>query len=192
MQFWLFWQCILESKSMLGERREQSRKMSVRGYVSNVAQKSSIMLARNVIQTNNFYARFKTTKINNYLVTLRYLTLTTSSTFPQFHSKKSPITNQIRKHQWTAICHIGYAQYSGTPGRRQWRNRHQTDDVSGDVLWPPHYWWKYQRYVFGKGEGTVRRSNQTNPRHLSLLHCGCICCRRWRPRLRILLWRPLR
>jgi len=30
---------------------------------------------------------------------LRYMTLTTSSTFPQFHSKMNPLVNQIGKQR---------------------------------------------------------------------------------------------
>ena len=53
--------------------------------------------AQNVtIFKNNSYACLNTEKSNQSLMFLRYLTLTTSSTFPQFHSKMSLLGNQIR------------------------------------------------------------------------------------------------
>jgi hypothetical protein len=66
-------------------------------FVLNAVPKSSIKNAQTVtILKNNSYVWLKTQKLPNLVMVLRYLTLTTSSTFPQFHSKMSLLGNQIR------------------------------------------------------------------------------------------------
>jgi len=65
-------------------------------FVWNVAQKSLIQNAQNVtILKNNFFVRLNTEKSGWFLMVLRYLTLTISSTFPQSHSKMSLLVNKV-------------------------------------------------------------------------------------------------
>ncbi len=68
-------------------------------FAWNVALKSFRQNAQNVtIFKNNFLVCLNTEKSGYFLMVLRYLTLTISSTFPQFHSKMSLLANQIRNH----------------------------------------------------------------------------------------------
>ena len=72
------------------------KKMLGKDFVWNVAQRFLIKNALIVtILRNNSYARLKTQKF----VFLRYMTLTISSTFPQFHSKMTLLAKKKRKQQ---------------------------------------------------------------------------------------------
>jgi len=65
-------------------------------FVWNVALKSLIQNAQNVtILKNNSFVFLNTEKSAWFLMVLRYLTLTISSTFPQSHSKMSLLVNKV-------------------------------------------------------------------------------------------------
>ena len=66
-------------------------------FAWNVALKLFKQNAQNVTSLkNNSFVYLNTEKSGYFLMVLRYLTLTISSTFPQSHSKMSLLANQIR------------------------------------------------------------------------------------------------
>jgi len=63
-----------------------------------MVQKSLMKNVLNVIiLKNESFVFLNTKKLIKFLMVLRYMTLTTSSTFPQFNSKMSLLVNEVRK-----------------------------------------------------------------------------------------------
>lgn len=71
-----------------------------RAYAWNVGLRLMIKNAQIVtILRNDSYVDLKTEKLLTLMMVLRYMTLTTSSTFPQFHSKMTLLVKKDRKQQ---------------------------------------------------------------------------------------------